>query len=53
LGDDLTNVYNVIFNITAGIGYTLEGAKSAYGSSYLNGIKNLQSLYDALRDGKI
>jgi len=53
LGDDLTKSYDAIFNITAGIGFTLSQAINKYGDSYKKGAQNLQSLYDAIISGKI
>jgi len=50
---DLNTAYDAIFNVTGGIGYTLEEAISRYGDSYLRGVVNLQSLYDAIENGKI
>jgi len=51
--NDLTQAYNAAFNVTAGIGLSLNKAIDDYGDSYRNGAQNLQSLYDAIISGKI
>jgi predicted chitinase len=51
--NDLTQAYNAAFNVTAGIGFTLERARVKYGDSYKKGFVNLQSIYDAIIAGEI
>ena len=52
---DLTDAYNVAYNLTAGPGWTLQKAIQKYenGKSYRRGLANLQSIYDSIKDGKI
>jgi hypothetical protein len=52
---DLTDAYNVAYNLTAGPGWTLQKAIQEYedGNSYRRGLANLQSIYDAIIAGEI